>query len=290
MTDSIELAVRIYLIVISFIFGAVFGSFINCMAWRIVHHENVMKGRSHCAVCGHPLGAADLVPIFSYLFLKGRCRYCGKKIAPRYMITELILAVSFALIAGQYGLQFATLRYLVLAAILLGAALVDLDSYLIPDGFIIAGIIWWGICFVLALLFPFLSDGGTVSFSGDPGAVLQKLFCIPAAFPDGQTQLLQGITGAAAISLFLFLLSLLFDHMTGKESLGGGDIKLFFMVSLFLGPWVGLFNMILSCIIGLLFSAALKRSRIPFGPSIAISTVISVIIGANVVKFYVSLF
>lgn len=269
MTDSIEFAVHIYLIVISFVFGAVFGSFINCMAWRIVHHENVMKGRSHCAVCGHPLGAADLVPIFSYLFLKGKCRYCGKKISPRYMITELILAVSFALIAGQYGLQFATLRYLVLTAILLGAALVDLDSYLIPDGFIIAGLIWWSICFVVAILFPQFTGG---------------------AFPDWKTQLLQGLTGAAAISGFLFLLSLVFDHMTGKESLGGGDIKLFFLVSLFLGPWVGLFNMILSCIIGLVFSVALKKNRIPFGPSIAMSTVISVIIGANVVKFYVSLF
>ncbi|MFR8516776.1 MAG: prepilin peptidase, partial [Emergencia timonensis] len=66
----------VYIFVVMGIFGAVFGSFINCMAWRIAHGESVLKGRSHCAVCGHPLGAADLVPVFSFLFLRGKCRYC----------------------------------------------------------------------------------------------------------------------------------------------------------------------------------------------------------------------
>ena len=66
---ELTLSFRIYLCILAFLFGTVFGSFLNCMAWRIVHNESVLKGRSHCAVCGHTLGIADLIPVFSWLFL-----------------------------------------------------------------------------------------------------------------------------------------------------------------------------------------------------------------------------
>ena len=68
----------IYIYTLAGIIGAVLGSFMNCFAWRIAHGESVVKGRSHCAVCGHELAAGDLIPIASYLILKGRCRYCGE--------------------------------------------------------------------------------------------------------------------------------------------------------------------------------------------------------------------
>ncbi|MDD7254218.1 MAG: prepilin peptidase, partial [Firmicutes bacterium] len=92
-----------YVIVLAVVLGAVFGSFLNCMAWRMVHHESVLKGRSHCASCGHPLKAADLVPVFSYLFLKGKCRYCGEKISPRYMAAELVSAALWLGCVFRYG-------------------------------------------------------------------------------------------------------------------------------------------------------------------------------------------
>ena len=74
----------IYCCVVSALLGAVFGSFLNCAAWRLGHGESVLRGRSHCTACGHVLGAADLVPILSWLFLRGKCRYCGSRIPARY--------------------------------------------------------------------------------------------------------------------------------------------------------------------------------------------------------------
>ena len=253
------LFLTIYGGVISFVFGAVFGSFINCLAWRIVHGESVLKGRSHCAVCGHPLSAADLVPIFSYLFLKGRCRYCHKKISPRYMIAELILACAFTGVYLRYGISILTIRYMILSCILLGLSLTDLDTFEIPNGFIVAGIVLWAV---------------TLPFTGE------KI----------KDQLISGLLGGAVIAGALLLLSLLFDRVTGKEGLGGGDIKLFFMVGLFTGPVTGLFNLILSCIIGLIFAVIRREHRIPFGPAISIASWISILFGQAITGWYLNLF
>lgn len=248
----------VYIFVVMGIFGAVFGSFINCMAWRIAHGESVLKGRSHCAVCGHPLGAADLVPVFSFLFLRGKCRYCREKISPRYVAAELLMAAAFLLTAWRFGLSLQTLWICGLACILMTLSLVDLETYLIPDRFIIAGIVWYF---------------GILTFA-----------------EEGKGELLSGLAGGLSIGVGMLLLSLLFDKVTGKESLGGGDIKLFFMTGLYLGPWVGLFNLILSCMIGIGFVLFMGQKRIPFGPAISLAAFISLLVGNDVVNWYLGLF
>lgn len=73
-------ALTVYICVLTGILGACMGSFLNCMAWRIVHGESVLHGRSHCDVCGHVLGAGDLIPVLNYIMHKGRCKYCGAKL------------------------------------------------------------------------------------------------------------------------------------------------------------------------------------------------------------------
>ena len=83
---------------------------------------------------------------------------------------------------------------------------------------------------------------------------------------------------------------LIFDKISGKETMGGGDIKLFFVVGLYLGTAVGFFNLILSCVTGLIFVAVMKLRRIPFGPSISLATCISLFTGPSVVAWYISLF
>ncbi|MDD3218412.1 MAG: prepilin peptidase [Lachnospiraceae bacterium] len=254
-----NIGLTIYIFVISGILGAVMGSFINCMAWRIAHKESVLHGRSHCAVCNHPLNALDLIPVFSYLFLKGRCRYCKEKISPRYMLTELFMALSFVLIVARYDVTFEAMRYLAAACLLLGLSLVDLEIYEIPDGFIIAGIIWW-----IATL-PFMNMGIA-------------------------EQIKSGLLGGICIGGGLLLLSLVFDKIMKKESLGGGDVKLFFMVGLYLGLGVSLLNLIVACILGIVFAFGLKRQKIPFGPAISCATLISLLVGSEIVNWYIGLF
>ena len=259
-----------YMCGIVFIIGLVFGSFINCMALRMVSHESVLKGRSHCAVCNHSLGVADLVPLFSYLFLRGKCRYCGAKISPRYMLVELITGCAFFLIFLKYGISFQTIRNMIFVCILLGLSLIDYDTYEIPDRFIVFGILNWIV--FLPLMSGYLGPEWMGSFEG--WQVLVK----------------DGLLGGFIIAGFLLLLSFVFDKVTGKESLGGGDIKLFFMVGLYLGLFESLFCLILACILGIVFSLVVKESRIPFGPSISSAAFLTLLIGDTVVMWYVGLF
>lgn len=91
----------VYCCVLAAVFGACMASFLNCMAWRVVHGESVLRGRSHCDACGHVLGARDLVPIVSYLASGGRCRYCGAKLSSRHVWGE-------AMGGGDLKLLFVT--------------------------------------------------------------------------------------------------------------------------------------------------------------------------------------
>lgn len=249
----------IALTVLAFVLGTVFGSFINCAAWRIVHKESVLHGRSHCAECGHVLSAADLVPIFSWLFLRGRCRYCGKKISPRYVIAEALLGAVFALCYLRLGLSWAALRAMGLSTMLLGISLVDLDIQEIPDQILVYAIIWW-------LIFVFL---------------------MPEGVRDG---MLGGILAAIFIGGGMLMITLGFDKVMKKETMGGGDIKLLFVVSLYLGALVGLMNLIISCIVGLAFVYFMRSNKIPFGPSISISTVFCLLFGREMINWYAGFF
>ena len=105
--------ITIYFSILAFALGAVFGSFLNCAAWRIAHGESFLHGRSHCTSCGHALSALDLVPIFSWLFLGGKCRYCKTKISARYMLTELFFGIISLLSLFRWNLSPEYLRNMV---------------------------------------------------------------------------------------------------------------------------------------------------------------------------------
>lgn len=276
---ELTLSFRIYLCILAFLFGTVFGSFLNCMAWRIAHNESVLKGRSHCAVCGHTLGIADLIPVFSWLFLGGRCRYCKEKISPRYVAAELVCGCGFVLSFLRYGVSWRTLQVIVLFCILLALSLTDFEIYEIPDRFVLAGIIWY-------LVSSKLMDR-RLSLTGMTVSILPEGEYL--SLPAWGQNLLAGLIGGLAIGGGMLFLSLLFDHLLGKESMGGGDIKLFFMTSLYLGLLQGLFSLILSCIVGLVIAAVMRRKRVPFGPAISLAAFLSLLYGESFVNWYLSL-
>ena len=250
-----------YVLILAFCFGTAFGSFMNCMAWRLVHGESVVKGRSHCADCGHPLGARDLIPVLSYLLLRGKFRYCGQKISPRYLAAELVCGAGWVCCILRWGLTPLALRNIILFCILLALSLTDLESMIIPDRFLIAALVNW------AIFLPFM-EGGAVR------------------------HLVSGLLGAAALGGGMLCMTLLFDRLTGKESMGGGDIKLYFICGFYLGPAKGLLCLILSCILGLVTAAIGKKGRsrpFPFGPSIAMALFICLLVGDALINWYLSL-
>ena len=247
----------IYCSCVAFALGAVFGSFLNCVAWRITHGESALRGRSHCPSCGHILGPSELIPIISWLIQRGRCKSCGVKIPARYPLTELIFAVLTLLCLLRFDLTELCLLNLLFLGCLFLLTLTDLEDMIIPDGCLIAAVLIW-----LAAL-PFVFTGwGDVARS------------VAAALVFGG-----GLLGV----------SLVMDRLMGRDTLGGGDIKLLAVVGLYLGPIGALFALVLACVIGLLFHA-LRRGEearpFPFGPSIAVATAAMLLFGAPLVAWY----
>ena len=253
-------ALLIYCCCVAAVLGAVFGSFLNCAAWRIAHGESFLRGRSRCPSCGHALGLPDLVPVFSWLFLRGRCRHCKAKISVRYPLTELAFALLTVLCLLRFDLTVLALRNWIFLCCLFCLSLVDLESFVIPDSCLIIAAAAW----LLAL--PFLRPGWREILS----SVLAGVGC-----------------GGA-----MLLISLWLDKLLKKESLGGGDVKLFAVVGLYLGPVGVLFTVLLSCAAGLLFASARRRGggqAIPFGPSISLAAAAMLLYGEGLVAWYLGL-
>ena len=202
-------------IALTFILGAVIGSFLNVVIIRIPRHEPISgaHNRSHCMSCGHQLGTLDLVPIFSYIFLGGKCRYCKAKISPRYWIVELITALSFTLSVMALGLSASLLIAFVLTGALVAASGIDIDRMEIP----------YGCSLIIAVL-------GVI-------ATVMSVFINDMPWYDH-------LIGAVAVSVPFAVLALF-------GAMGGGDVQLMAAAGLLLG-WK---NVIPAAAIGIILGA-----------------------------------
>lgn len=278
----------------AFAMGAVFASFMGCVAARIQAGESPWTGRSHCDSCGQALGPLELVPVFSWIVAGGTCRHCGARIPVSCLVGEVLLGCVYVLIVLRFGFSFATLAYCALAAVLWGLSLVDLATMTIPNGFIVAGIVVWALYIAASACAAFgglwiLLYGNVIGAA--PATAEVSIF--GALLGEGWIALaLDGLAGGLLLGGGMLVLSLVFDKVLGKESLGGGDVKLLFVVGLFTGIPLGLVVLMASCIIGLA-CAALMRARaaqFPFGPSIALATILCLLVGNTPLTWYLSLF
>ncbi|MBQ6216765.1 MAG: prepilin peptidase [Erysipelotrichaceae bacterium] len=214
------------------------------MAMRIADHEDFVSSRSHCESCNHELGFLDLIPIVSYLYLKGRCRYCGAGLSTSYPLTEIFLGIVFVLTYLRYQRPCILLIFdLSLFCIVFGLSLIDMRSYIIPDGFIITGVLNW---FVRSL------------FTG---------------FEYGS------IVSAFLLSLSIIFLSMIMNKANGKENFGGGDIKLIFMAVLYTGLMKGVLLLFVSSVLGLFGISIGRNKKIPFGPYISFALFLVLLYG-----------
>ena len=250
----------VYFCSVAFLLGACMGSFLNCMAWRIVHGESVLRGRSHCDVCGHVLTARDLVPIVSFLAHRGRCRHCGAKLSARHVWAEVVTGAVFVLIVLKFDISLQALGALALACVLLAGAFADLEGYIIPDRFIAVGVV----LFIVTLFFV----------------------------PDPGKRALDGLIGGVAVGGGVLLLALLMEKLLRRDAMGGGDIKLLFLTGLFLGWQKNLLCLLLACVVGILWGLVrAKRGQqgLPWGPGIALAAWCAALFGQNLIDWYLSL-
>ena len=252
--------ITVYCCAVAALLGACMGSFLNCLAWRTVHGESILRGRSHCDACGHVLGVRDLVPVVSYLVSGGKCRYCGAKLSSRHVWAEAVSAVVFVSLLLKYDISLQTLEAWLLACVLLACAFADLEGYIIPDRFLAVGI-------VLFIVTLFLDE-------------------------DPLRRAVDGLLGGFGVAGALLLLVLYMEKRMGREAMGGGDLKLLFLTGLFFGWQENLLCLILACLAGIVWglAAAKRGGAIPWGPSICAAGILTMLAGDAAIAAYVSMF
>jgi leader peptidase (prepilin peptidase)/N-methyltransferase len=253
--------------IIIFIFlGMVVGSFLNVCGDRLPAGESIVYPPSHCPACQRRLKAKDLVPVFSYLWLRGCCRYCRAPIPRRLLWVEIGTGVLFGLACWRYGLSLELLITLVYSCIFIVLLVIDLEHRLILNKVVYPSM-------VLALLV----------------SILFSLF-LP------QVEIVPGILSAAiggGVGLVLFLLVVL----VSRGGMGWGDVKMAALIGLVTGfplMFVALLLAVLAggLVAGLLLALKIKRRRqaIPFAPFLSLATIVTLLWGSNILSWYLGLF
>lgn len=240
----------------AFVVGLFIGSFLNVLIYRIPRGESVVWPGSHCAQCGQALQPLDLIPVFSYLFLRGECRYCGAQISLRYPLVELLTAFSFLLVYLQYGYSVQTAAGCVLAAILIVISFTDIDEGIIPDVITYPGML-------IGLAFAFFTMGIKSALLGMLGFGL--IFFLIAL-------LSRGGMGGGDVKLVAVI-----GAFVGPLQ----SVLVFILSSLAGGLWaVGL----------LLFKGAGRKTEVRFGPFLALAAFVVYLYGAQLLDLYLGLF
>lgn len=239
--------------------GAVLGSFADCAVWRWASGGAMFRGRSRCAACGHALTPRDLVPVFSFLLARGRCRHCGEKIPAECLWAEIAGAAVFVCLGVRFGLSLELAQWLVLGALLLSVSLTDAAKRIIPDRLLL----------IMAA-----------------NRAVWMLILRQPVWDSVKTALASLCAGP----LPLLALVLVMDRLLGRDTMGGGDIKLLMALALYLTWPQMLLALLGGCLLGIV-GAALGRRRgaIPFGPYLAAAAMAAVCFGGPLVDWYLGL-
>lgn len=249
------------MIIMAAIAGLIFGSFLNVVIYRLPEGMSLSKPRSYCTACKRPVAFYDNIPVISYLLLGGKCRHCGVKISWRYPFIELLTAFCLAILFARYGLtpQFGV--YSVLTLFLIPISVIDFDRGLILNRLTIAGFIL-GVPLVIGLQVETWS---------------------------------QVLIGAIGSGLIVLMIGMVGKILFKKDSMGMGDVKLLVLI----GAYIGLDGAAISLFLGILIAGivilggmALKKlslgDTIPFGPFIAVGTLVYLTVGEKIIEWYLT--
>lgn len=234
-----------FYIVLFSLLGLIFGSFYNVVGVRLSKGQSIVYPRSHCVFCKHTLSFFELIPVLSYIFLRGRCKVCKNKISIMYPLIEVFTGVLFGLSFYVYGFSIGLILSLLLSSLFIIVVVTDLNYYIIPDSIVI-------IFGVLFFIYNIISKG----------------------FLGACTHLVYGLV----MFMLMYLIMLLGNYLFKEESLGGGDIKLMGILGMISTPIVSICSLALSAFIALptsLFFLFFKKDKIiPFGPFLVAASLI----------------
>lgn len=249
----------ILLMVYAGILGACVGSFLNVCVYRWPEDQSVVSPPSTCPNCGSRIRWYDNVPVLGWLRLRGKCRACGAPISIQYPLVELLTAALWVMAVWRFGPTWQALSTALFFTLLLGIALSDARTYIIPDQFTLGGLVL----------------GLALSFA--PGGIDWRL----------------SFAGAALGYVLLWLVAVLGEWAFKKPAMGGGDIKMMAMVGAFLGPVGVLLTIFLGALFGTLIFAPISMRTgklVPFGIFLAVGAAVTEPFGQALIDWYVRSF
>ncbi|MDE7430285.1 MAG: prepilin peptidase [Lachnospiraceae bacterium] len=237
---------------IIFLFGIVIGSFLNVCIFRIPNKEDIVKTGSHCMSCGYRLKWYDMIPVASYLALRGKCRKCGAKLSVQYPLIEAANGILYVCIVWTGGLSIESLLYCLMASALIVLSVIDFRTYEIPFGINL---------FILAL--------GLIRVVTDLQHILNYLI------------------GLLAVSIVLAVLY----YASGGRAIGGGDVKLMAACGLLLGWKLIILAFLLGCVLGAVIHVIRMKVSgegrvLAMGPYLSLGVLISALWGEQMLNWY----
>lgn len=262
--------------VLAGLIGLLIGSFLNVCIYRLPRDLSVVRPRSYCPACKRQIAWYDNVPLFAWLWLKGRCRWCAQPIALRYPLVELATGVLFFWIVYALGWTLAAFRMCVFAAIMVDLIVTDLADRILPDEFTLGGA---AAALILAPFVPLPSQVTALFFSSDT--------------PHWILALCEAAIGGAVPAGLLWLMGAVYRRVRKREGLGLGDVKMILMVGAFLGLPAALLTVFLGSILGALmgaayiwFSGADYTYELPFGTFLGVAAIVVGLFGDPIMAWY----
>ncbi|MEA2101261.1 MAG: prepilin peptidase [Thermodesulfobacteriota bacterium] len=238
--------------------GLFIGSFLNVCIYRIPKNESIVWPSSHCPVCKKPIKPWDNIPVLSYLILRGHCRDCGAPISLRYPTVEILSALLAIGLIYSFGPTTTFVIYYIWVCILVVITFIDLDFQIIPDRLSLGGIVFGLAC----------------------------VYFLPLGFTDALLGLCLGAGGLLVVIYGYYFL-------TGKQGMGGGDVKLLGMIGVFTGVRGVVFTLFSASLIGTVVGVAWlvmqkknMKTAIPFGPFLSLGALLYVFWGPRLIDWY----
>ncbi len=249
--------------IIVFILGSIWGSFSNVCIHRLPDNKSVSRGRSYCPSCKKQIRWYDNIPIFSYVFLKAKCRDCSAKINVKYLLVELICALSFVWFFYLFGLSLTTLLFFILSIFFIIIFFIDLKHFIIPN----------------ELTFPLMAIGLLKSFDPNLNQYL---------FPNFLNSLIGGVAGYIIIWMIIFI----YKRFRNKEGMGLGDAKLLSAIGFWFGwisiPFILFFSSFIALVLALpslINKSKNLSSQIPFGPYLILGCILYLLLLEKIILY-----
>jgi leader peptidase (prepilin peptidase) / N-methyltransferase len=252
----------VFIEILFFVLGAIIGSFLNVVIYRIPRDKSIVHPRSACPACGSTIKSYDNIPFLSYLILRGRCRKCGHHISVRYLLIEMITALVFAACFQVFGFSVELPVALAFVCLLTTISFIDLDFMIIPDTLSIGGLL---LGIVLSLARPHFA-------------------------------FVESLLGVLIGGGLLFAIAKSYELLRKKEGMGGGDIKLLGMIGAFWGVKGVLFSLVAGSLVGtligvplMLFKRESTQYALPFGPFLSLGALGYTIAGDDLIHGFINL-